>query len=168
MRLAALTIPALVLLVAGCATPEPDVATLPHATIVGTHVDTHVNGRIDTFRVLAIDGRRTLPQTDEPARLIGKDMTSLMVAGRPVHVEIEGFGFYENTVRRMFWDALRAQGTVEFTPTAGATYSVHGNVAPEGSAVWIEDDATHAVVGSKISVIGHVASPPADAASAAQ
>ena len=42
MRLAALTIPALVLLVAGCATPEPDVATLPHATIVGTHVDTHV------------------------------------------------------------------------------------------------------------------------------
>ena len=51
-----------------------------------------------------------------------------------------------------------AQGVVEFVPAAGATYSVHGSVAPEASSVWIEDDATHAAVGRKIVVPGHAAS----------
>ena len=107
--------------------------------------------------MLAIDGRRTLPQTDEPARLIGKDMTSLMVAGRPVHVEIEGFGLYE-PVRRMFWDALRAQGSSSSCRPPVQAYSVRGSIAPEASSVWIEDDATHQAVGRRIVVPGRAAS----------
>ena len=167
MRPLALTLPALTLLLAGCVAPAPDLTALPHARIVDSHLDTGTNGRIDTFRVLAIDGHNVLPRTDEPARLIGKDASNLMAAGRTVHVEIEGFGFYQNTVRRMFWDPMRAQGTIEFVPAADAQYSVHGRVAPEESSVWIEDDATHAVVASRITVAGHAAAPE-DAASAAQ
>jgi len=105
--------------------------------------------------------------TDEPAKRVGIDEKNLVAAGRPVRVEIEGSTFYDNTVRRLFWDPMRAQGIVEFVPAAGARYSVHGAIAPEMSSVWIEDDATHAVVGNRISVAGHAAPPPPDAASAA-
>jgi len=166
MRFAASSIPLLLAALAGCqaVAPEPDPATLPHATIVGTHVD--AAQRVDTFRILAIDGRPVLPVTDEPAKLIGHDAANLVAAGRPARVEIEGFGFYDNTVRRLFWDPMRAQGVVEFAPTAGARYSLHGAIAPELSSVWIENDATHEVVGHKISVPGRGAAA-AEAASAA-
>ena len=167
MRLAALSIPLLLATLAGCQAfaPAPDPATLPHATIVGTHVD--ADQRVDTFRVLKVDGHVVLPYSDEPAKLIGHDASDLVVAGRTVRVEVEGFGFYGNTMRRMFWDPMRAQGVVEFVPVAGATYSLHGAIAPELSSVWIENDATHEVVGQKISVPGRGAAA-AEAASAAR
>ena len=156
MRIAALSIPLLMLALAGCQS-TPDLATLPHATIAGTHVD--VDGdRFDTFRVLSIDGTNALPATDEPVKLIGHDTTSLVAAGHGTRVELEGFAFYNSTGHRMFWDPMHAQGVVEFVPTAGATYSVHGSIAPEASSVWIEDDATHEAVGRKIVVPGRAAS----------
>lgn len=168
MRLSALTTCAAALLLAGCQAfePVPDPATLPHATIVGSHLD-NGSGRIDTFRVLEINGHPALPQTDEPAKLIGHDRADLVVAGRGVRLEVEGFGFYENSARRLFWDPMRAQGVVEFVPVAGATYTLHGKVAPEVSAIWVEDDATHEVVGNRISVPGRGAAAAAEAASAA-
>ena len=163
MRLSALSIPFIALALAACAV-EPDLATLPHATIAGTHVD--VDGdRFDTFRVLAIDGLRVLPTTDEPVKLIGHDATHLLAAGQGARIEVEGFAFYNNTGHRMFWDPMHAQGVVEFLPVAGATYSVHGTVAPEASSVWIENDATHEAVGRKIVVPGRAASGAAGAAS---
>lgn len=166
MRLAALTIATFTLALAGCQAfaPEPDLSTLPHATITGSHVD--VNGdRIDTFRVLEIDRRNVLPRTDQPVRLIGHDATDLLPAGRGVRVEVEGLAFYNNTARRMFWDPMHAQGIIEFVPVADAHYSLHGSIAPDVSSVWIEDDATHQPVGKKVSVIGRGAAP-ADAAPA--
>ena len=163
MRLAALSIPMLILALAGCQA-TPDLATLPHATIAGTHVD--VDGdRYDTFRVLSINGFGVLPATDQPVKLIGHDATNLVAAGQGARIEVEGFAFYNSTGHRMFWDPMRAQGVVEFVPAAGATYSVHGSVAPEASSVWIEDDATHAAVGRKIVVPGRAASGAADSAS---
>ncbi len=156
MRIATLSIPLLILALAGCQS-TPDLATLPHATLAGTHVN--VDGdRFDTFRVLAIDGVNVLPTTDQPVKLIGHDAANLVAAGHGTRVEIEGFAFYDSTGHRMFWDAMRAQGVVEFVPAAGATYSVHGSIAPEASSVWIEDDATHEAVGRRIVVPGHAAS----------
>ena len=169
MRLAALSFPLLTLALAGCQAfaPEPDVATLPHAAVQGTHLDVD-NDRVDTFRVLTINGRNVLPISDQPAKLIGIDATNLLPAGRGVHVEIEGLAFYSNTVRRLFWDPLRAQGGVDFVPTAGATYVVRGTIAPELSTVWLEDAATHAVIGQKVSVTRAVAAPDVAASAAAQ
>jgi len=167
MRLAASSIPLLVIALAGCAGfgPPEDVSALPHATIVGSHAP--AEGRIDTFRTVAIDGHTVLAYSAEPAKTIGVDEKNLVAAGRTVRVEIEGMAFYENTVRRVFWNPMRAQGIVEFVPSAGATYSVHGTITPEMSSVWIEDDATHAVVGNRISVAGQ-APAPAPAASDAE
>lgn len=166
MRLAASSIPLLFVALAGCQAlaPLPDVSALPHATIVGTHAP--AEDRVDTFRTVAIDGHDVQGYTDEPAKLIGIDQKHLVAAGRPVRVEIEGLAFYTNTLRRMFWSPMRAQGVVEFVPAAGATYSLHGSLALELSSVWIEDDATHAVVGNRISVAGQAPAAPADAASA--
>lgn len=164
MRLAALTISTLMLALAGCqSTPDP--ATLPHATLVGTHVD--VDGdRIDTFRALAIGGRNVLPIVDQPVKLIGHDATDLLPAGQGVRIEVEGLAAYDTTLHRLLWDPMRVQGVVEFVPQAGATYSVRGSVAPDVSSVWIEDEATHQAVGRRIVAAGRAASGAADAASA--
>ncbi|MBW8779002.1 MAG: hypothetical protein JF585_07270 [Burkholderiales bacterium] len=165
MRLAALTTTALVLALAACQS-TPDLATLPHATLAGTHVDLD-GDRIDTFRPLAINGRSVLPVVDQPVKLIGHDTTHLLPAGQGVRVEIEALAAYTSTLHRMMWDPMHAQGVVEFVPAAGATYSVHGSISPEVSSVWIEDDATHAAVGRKIAVPGRAASGASDTATPA-
>ncbi len=159
MRLAALTISALAL--AGCQGfgPAPDVSALPHATVKGTHVDV-TSDRTDTFRVLEIDGHDALPAVDQPVKLIGHDAASLVAAGRPVRVKVEGLAYYYS-VRRLFWDPMHVEGVVEFVPAAGARYVVNGAVSPELSSIWIEDAATHEVVGRKISAPGRSASAPA-------
>jgi len=156
MRLAALTISMLVLALAGCQA-TPDLATLPHATLVDTHIDVD-SDRVDTFRVLAINGHDVLPTVDQPVKLIGHDYTNLLQAGQAVHLEIEGYAAYYSTLHRMAWDPMRAHGIVEFTPVAGATYSLHGAIAPELSSVWIEDNATHQPVAARISTPGRAAS----------
>ena len=156
MRFAALTISTLVLALAGCQA-TPDLATLPHATLVDTHID--VDGdRVDSFRALAIDGRGVLPVIDQPVKLIGHDYTNLLPAGQGVRVEIEGYAAYLTTLHRLAWDSMRAHGVIEFVPAAGATYSLHGSIAPEASSVWIEDNATHEAVGRKLVVPGRAAS----------
>ncbi len=154
MRLIAPTLLAIAL--AAC-TALPDLATLPHATVVGTHVN--VDGdRYDTFRVLDIDGMPALPDVDQPVKLIGKDATSLVKAGQSVRLDVEGFAFYKATSHRVMWNAMRARGTIEFVPAAGATYALHGVVAPELSSIWLEDEATHQPVGRKISTPNRAAS----------
>lgn len=162
MRIATTALPLLTLALAGCAvfTPEPDVSTLPHAEVVDTHADTTPD-RTDTFRLITINGHNVLPIVDQPAKLIGVDATNLVPAGRSVHLEFEGFGFYRNTVRRMFWNPLHVEGGVDFVPTAGARYAVHGTVTQTLSTVWIENEATHEVIGQKASM-AHDIPPPSD------
>jgi len=163
MRLAALTISTLMLALAGCQS-TPDLATLPHAKLVGTHADGG-GDRTDTFRALAVDGHNVLPIVDQPVKLIGHDATDLLPAGQAVRVEVEGLAAYSETLHRLMWDPMRAQGVVEFVPQAGATYSVRGSIAPELSSVWIEDNATHEAVGRRIVAPGRAASGASDAAS---
>jgi hypothetical protein len=168
MRLAASSIPLLFVVLAGCQSlgPPPDVSALPHATVVDTHVVAE-GGRTDVFRTVGIAGHSVQAYTDEPSKLIGVDAKNLVAAGAPLRLEVEGMAFYSNSVRRLFWSPMRAQGVVEFVPDAGATYSVHGTLALELSQVWVENDATHQVVGNKISVVGQAPAAPAEAASAA-
>jgi hypothetical protein len=163
MRIAALPIPLLTLALAGCQAfaPEPDLATLPHASVTGTHVNVS-DDRVDTFRALEINGHRVIEPSDQPVKLIGIDASNLVAADRSVRVEIEGFAFYRNTLRRLAWDPMHVEGTIEFVPAAGARYTLHGSVTPEVSSVWIENDATHEVVGTKISAPGRAVSAPAE------
>jgi len=163
MRLAALTLCTAMLALAGCQSTA-DLASLPHATLVGTHIEVD-RDRTDTFRALAINGRNVLPIVDQPVKLIGHDATNLLPSGQGVRVEVEGLAAYDQSLHRLLWDPMRAQGVIEFVPQAGAVYSVRGSVTPEVSSVWIEDDATHEAIGRKIVVPGHAASGAADAAS---
>jgi hypothetical protein len=167
MRLATLTITLIAAALAGCQAfaPVVDAATVPHAAVTDSHVD--VDGdRVDTFRVLEVNGHRVLEFGDQPIKKIGHDFTNLLAAGRPVRVEVEGLAFYNNTARRMFWDPMHVQGIVEFVPVADAKYVLHGSVTPELSSVWIENADTHEVVGAKVSAAGRGTPTPADAASA--
>ena len=148
MRLCTLLLPSALLALAGCAS-LPDVASVPHATVDGTHVEVD-DDRFDTFRVLEIDGRNALPIVDEPVKLHGKDAHDLVRAGQAVRLEVEGFAFFRGTVHRFFWDAMQAQGVIEFVPAADARYALHGAIAPEASSIWLEDEATHQRVGNTI------------------
>ena len=169
MRLAVLTITiTAAAALAGCQSfaPESDTATLPHAAVTDSHVDVNAD-RVDIFRVLEVNGRRVLDLGDQPIKKIGHDFTYLAAAGRPVRLEVEGLASYNNTMRRLFWDPMHVQGVIEFVPAAGAKYVVHGTITPDLSTVWVENDATHEVVGAKVSAVGHGSPAPADAASAA-
>ena len=161
-RLAFLSIPLCTLALAGCQGfgPAPDVSALPHASITGTHLAFDAD-RTDSFRVLTIDGHNVQPPVDQPVKTIAIDATNLLPAGRSVHVEFEGFGFYGNTIRRMFWNAMRVEGGVDFVPAPGAQYVVHGSITPTLSTVWIENEGTHEVVGQKATKT-HDIPPPAD------
>ena len=110
MRLSASSIPLLFVALAGCQGfgPPPDVSAQPHATIAGTHMP--ADGRIDTFRTVAIDGHAVQAYTDEPAKLIGVDEKNLVAAGRPVRVEIEGMAFSEIATADEYARLLRACG----------------------------------------------------------
>lgn len=162
MRPTALLLPTILLALAGCA--APDLATLPHATVSGTHVALDVD-RFDTFRVLGIDGTPVLPHVDQPVKLLGQDAHHLVPPGHAVRLEVEGFAFYRNTAHRMFQDSMRAHGVIEFVPAVDGHYALHGSIAPEASAIWLEDEATHQRVGNTITVPGRNApgyvAPPA-------
>jgi hypothetical protein len=166
MRLAALTISITAAALAGCQSfaPEPDVTTVPHAAVTDSHIDVNAD-RVDTFRVLEVGSHRVIDLSDQPAKKIGHDFTNLVAAGRPARLEVEGFAFYNNTVRRMFWDPMHVQGAIEFTPVADARYVVRGKITPELSTVWLENEATHEVVGAKLSAVGRAAPAPEAAAS---
>jgi len=45
-------------------------------------------------------------------------------------------------------------GNVEFTPLEGRTYVIKGELTPDHSAVWIEDEKTGAQVGNKLLING--------------
>ena len=167
MRLAALTITITAAALAGCqfAAPEPDVATVPHGAVTDSHIDVN-SDRTDTFRVLEVNGRRVLDLSDQPIKKIGHDFTNLVAAGRPVRIEVEGLAAYYNTARRLFWNPMHVQGIIEFVPAAGAKYVLHGTITPELSTIWLENDATHEVVGAKVSAVGQGAPAEGDAASA--
>jgi len=161
MRLAS-AFPLLTLALAGCAAlaPEPDFTTLPHAAVVDTH-DAGNPDRTDVFRVTTVDGRNVLPIVDEQYKVIGIDATNLIPAGRSVHLDFEGFGFYRSTGRRMFWDPMHVDGSIDFVPVVGARYVVRGTVSTALSTVWIENEATHEVIGQKASM-AHDIPPPSD------
>jgi hypothetical protein len=171
MRLPALSFSLFTLALAGCAgVALPDVATVPHARLTSSHVDVD-NDRTDIFRVLGIDGRDVIDATDLSVKNVGTDHSHLVAAGRNAHVEVDSMAFYGNGARRLFWDSMHIQGGIDFTPAADANYVVRGTLTPAVSTVWIEDSATHQVVGNKVSAPGRGASAAeaqAEAASAAK
>ena len=133
-----------------------DDAARPHASVTGSHLDDG-SGRIDTFRVTEIGGH-PVGRSEEPSKTLGVDAGYPLVAERPVHLEFEGLARYGNPAKSLFWDPRRVEGRVDFTPAPNAHYVVRGEIGPEVSSVWLEDDASHEMIGQKF-----VAAPKAAA-----
>jgi len=140
--------------------PPTDAAGGPHATFLGSHVDID-SDRVDTFRITALNGwpvNRMAEQ--EPSRTLGVDLANAVAPGRPVRVEFEGATRYRNSVRSLFWSSHRVEGSVELTPVADARYVVRGALAGEtGSTVWLENEATHEVIGRKFTAAPAASGP---------
>jgi len=155
------------LALAGCQSSPlaPDVATIPHAKLVSSHVDVDAD-RTDIFRLLEVDGRDVIDATDLSVKNVEIDHSHLLAAGRTVQLKVDALAYYGNPVRRLAWDSMRIKGTIEFVPVADASYVMRGALTPERSSVWVENAATHEVVGKKVSAPGRAASA-AEAASAA-
>ena len=168
MRLPVLSIASFTLAFAGCANlaPLPDASTVPHATLASSHID--VDGdRVDLFRYLVVDGHDVIDPTDLSIKSVEIDHHVLLAAGRNAHVDIDALAYYGNGARRLFWDPMHVQGSIDFVPAADASYVVRGTLTPERSTVWVEDSATHQVVGKKVSAPGRGASAAEAAAQAA-
>ena len=166
MRPVLLSLSLVTLALAGCQTPVgPDPATVPHAALASSHVDVD-SDRTDVFRLLEVDGRDVIDATDLSTKSVEIDHKHLLAAGRATQLKIDALAYYSNPVRRLAWDSMRIKGTIEFVPAVDASYVVRGTLTPEKSTVWVEDAATHVVVGKKLSAPGHAASA-AEAASAA-
>jgi hypothetical protein len=158
MRPATLSLSLAVLAFAGCqsAPSAPDVATIPHAKLASSHIDVDKD-RTDVFRLLAIDGREVIDSTDLSPRSVEIDHSQLLAAGRPARLTVDALAYYTNTMRRLMWDSMPIKGAIEFVPAADASYVVRGALTPEMSSVWVENAATHEVVG-KVSAPGRGAS----------
>ena len=169
MRLVVLSPSLLALAFAGCQSValNAPVDTVPHAKLSSSHVDVD-NDRTDIFRVLAIDGRETIDPTDMTPRSVEIDHSELVAAGKPAHLTVDARAFYTNAARRLFWDPMAVKGTIEFVPEPDVTYVMRGSLTPDLSSVWIENGATHAIVGNRLSAVGRGTAAAAAAASAAE
>lgn len=140
------------LVLGGCAGPRyEDHAPPPQAVVVGSHVDDGKAG-IETFRVSGIAGR-PVGRMDDPSKTLGVDARYPIDSGRLVRIEFEGLLRFDNPLRSLIQDAERVEGSVEFTPVANARYVVRGHIDEHGSAVWLEDDASHAIIGQKFTAV---------------
>jgi hypothetical protein len=141
------------LVLAGCEGPRfDDNAPPPQAVVAGSHIDDGAAAGIETFRVDAIAGR-PMGRMDDPQKTLGVDARYSIDAGRLVRVEFEGLLRFSNPLRTLTRDAQRVEGSVEFTPVPNARYVVRGHIDAEHSTVWLEDDATHEVIGQKFTAL---------------
>ncbi len=72
----------------------------------------------------------------------------------PVKVQVVARTVYAMPIMAMTSTVYQVKGEVDFTPEPGKNYVVRGKLGPAYSAVWIEEEASSALVGSKIEVNG--------------
>ncbi len=140
--------------------PPQDFSAWPHASLAGSHVDTG-GDRVDTFRITALNGWPVNRKAEQdPSRTLGVDLVNAIEPGRPVRVEFEGLARYRNSVRSLFWDPRRVEGSVDFVPAVDTRYVVRGEIGDDGSTVWLENDSTHEVIVRKFTAAPKAAIAP--------
>ena len=147
----------------GCATvsnPVPDDYTGPTAQLNDT-VSMDQNERDQIFAVLEFDGARIKNALSETRRAsAGKGFwattlsTSRPIPARKSRLKLLGTHFSAAPIaeiaRRAAGTFQSTEGEVEFTPEAGKTYEVLGELTKQLSCVWISDASTKQIVSSKV------------------
>jgi hypothetical protein len=149
-------------IVAGCANydPIPKGYTGPTAQVVdtATQEDSH---KAQIFAVLEIDGHpvnNAFIETEKASH--NKGLTLLArswgrsVPVKPMQLKIRASHTTGAPIHEIFSRAAgtfySVEGVVDFTPVEAHDYIVKGNLAKDGSAVWIEDMATGEAVTKKV------------------
>jgi hypothetical protein len=76
------------------------------------------------------------------------------VPAREATFHINGRTHCAAPIQELTGTVYLVHGNVRFTPAAGATYVIKGELSAEQSAVWIEDKTSHAQVGNKLLIKG--------------
>lgn len=154
---------ALLITLSGCATtssPLPEGYKGPTATIKDTVISSGPQ-KADFFYVSHVDGKKvddSLIRTRQINYGRGMQMApeaiERQVAAGPAVITIVGRTEYAAPILALTNDVYEVTGNVSFIPEENKTYAVHGELGENYSAVWLEDDADHKVIGEKIEVHG--------------
>lgn len=154
---------ATVMLSTGCALERsvlPKEYSGPTALIADSSY-VYSNSKSDFFFVDAIDGQpiaNALERTANANRGNGF-YQHVQGAARPIEPKETIFHLCGRThfaapIQAMVGTSYYVDGSVKFTPLAGATYIVKGSLGPDYSAVWIENLETGVQVGNKLMIKG--------------
>ena len=137
-----------------CATyePVPKEYTGPTASVTDSGASED-GTKARMFAFMAIDGNRIWNAFSASASASygrGASLTTVFperkVQARPMKVLIRGSHATGAPIHamasQMAGTFFSVEGTVDFTPEAGSTYTVKGELAKEKSSVWIEDSST--------------------------
>ena len=152
-----------ILALAACTTlhePVPDGFKGPTAELSDTVVSDD-DTKAQFFVVLEIDGKPVSDSIYETRK--AGDGTGLLLTIREVSravpvalMKVRLVGRHETATAsqaiasRIAGSYFAVEGVVDFTPVAGARYVVKGELAKDGSSVWIEDAATKKPVTDKV------------------
>lgn len=121
----------------------------------------------DFFYLDKIDGQKIWDSrysTNQASRGHGSVMTpraiDRSVPARQAIFQIVGRTYYVAPIDRIFRTIYEVRGDIQFSPLPNHTYTVRGHIFDNGSdfdnylAVWIQDDQTGEVIGTKIVLEG--------------
>lgn len=124
--------------------------------------------KMDMFYLSEIDGRQvanSLAATAVENQGNGINPIKLSLTSRPVptipaEFKIIGRTYYAAPILAMTHPVYVVEGIVHFSPEAGKTYVVKGDLDKRYAGVWIEDEQTHQVLDHKIELRQAVAAAP--------
>ena len=151
---------ALSIFLAGCATYSssvPEGYAGPTADLMDSY-KVHSSAKADFFVAEKVNGAEVsngLIATLRANRGRGMQMTPAstlrpLAAEQPVKVSVKARTHHAAPILAIVRAAYEVVGVVEFVPKTDAKYVVRGELGDEYSAVWIEDEKTGQVMGSKI------------------
>lgn len=148
---------------AGCATYEPVTAghVGPTASVrdTGGYVDHWSKGQI--FSMMEVDGQEIMDSfraSDRASRgqgyTINIELQERLVPVKSMTVKLRGSHITGAPVHAIASKAagtyFTVEGVVSFSPQANTRYIVKGELARDGSSVWIEEESTGRIVTEKI------------------
>ena len=148
--------------IASCASTPP-APTYDGPTAVLKDTVTQVAGATvaQLYFVLSIDGkeiRNAFDETYDRNRDRGPVLTAYPyqrnVPAKEAKFHLLARSYFAAPILEMTGHAYQIQGDVQFTPQAGETYVVKGELTPEHSVVWIESEKTGARVSTMLQVNG--------------
>ena len=154
---------ALLLGISGCATtssPLPEGYKGPTAIIKDSLISLGPQ-KANFFFVSTVDGKKvenSLIKTRQVNYGRGLHMTPELierqVAIQPTVITVVGRTEYAAPILALTNDVYEVKGEISFTPVENRTYSVYGELDENNSAVWLEDESDHKVIGNKIEIQG--------------